>query len=161
MAFINDYLSDEEEEMFKKLNISYPAATGITGIIGCSPNTYLLKALKRTCTIDRNEKLYFFYCGTEQYDMENIPNDHYFYLLWNKELGDKIVTIVLEKIYKSIDNNQTEHIIFWKIKKLYIEEEHKKIKELIILKIKEALSVYGIDGEPGYILKTTKVDFDF
>lgn len=161
MAFINDYLSDEEMEMFKKLNIPYPHDTGKHGIIGYSPNAYKLKALRRTCTIDRAEEIYFFYCGTEKYDMENIPKDHYFYLIWNKELGNDIVTIILEQIYGQSNDNHKEHIISWKIVDCYSKYAGKITDEKIITKIKEALSVYDISGHPNIKADNSRVKFDF
>lgn len=160
MAFINDYLSNEEMEMFKKLNIQYPLATGINGIIGYSLGAYKLKALRETCTIDREEEIYFFYCGTERYDKENIPKEHYFYLLWNKELSNNIVTIVLEQKCKRIDNSM-EYLICWEMKSCYSKTGNINIDEKIILKIKEALSVYGIDGNPDYPIEDDLVEFNF
>lgn len=80
-----------------KKNISYPSATGISGIIGYTSEAYTLEILRPSCTIDREGKIYFFDCGLEKYDFDNIPTMRYFYLLWNKELGNDIVTVILEK----------------------------------------------------------------
>lgn len=161
MAFVNDYLSDDEMEMFKKLNISYPDATGINGIIGYSPNAYKFKVLRETCTIDREAEIYFYYCGTERYDKENIPKMQYFYLLWKEEFGNDILTIILERERKYDNENHSEKIIFWKKKDIYFVLTDNKINDKIILKIKEALSVYNISGDPDNKENNRRVDFDF
>ena len=87
MGFVNDYLTDEEQEMFEKRAIPN-GATWKGGILGCNlPN-------KAICTIDRENHVYLFDLGTYHdaldFDLYN------FELVWDDVLGNIGVTFTMK-----------------------------------------------------------------
>jgi hypothetical protein len=72
MAFVNDYLTDKEKEMFRQRAIP----TGVFwkgGILGYNPYS------KVRCTLDRDEHIYLFNLG-RHHDTED-PYEHNFRLV--------------------------------------------------------------------------------
>lgn len=151
-GFVNDYLTVEEQEMFRKRAIPN-GATWKGGILGCNlPN-------KARCTVDRENHIYLFDLGTYHdaldFDLYN------FELVWDDVLGNIGVTFTMK--YEDIG----EYIfgvgndIIWKEFELNLPYKLHSKRELIIDKIKEAMLIYGISGRPGAPIPEYKIEFDF
>ena len=152
--FVNDYLTDEEQEMFEKRAIPMGVWwRGKGAILGCDlPN-------KVRCTIDRENHVYLFDLGTYHdaldFDLYN------FQFVWDDVLGNIGVTFTMKYEYTS------ERIIggvgrdiLWKDFKLNLPYELHSKRELIINKIKEAMLTFGLDEGIGWEPKY-KIEFDF
>ena len=152
MGFVNDYLTKEEQEMFRKRAIPN-GATWIGGILGYAPGDLM------PCTVDRENHVYLFDLGTYHdaldFDLYN------FELVWDDVLGNMGVTFTMK--YEDIG----EYIfgvgndIIWKNFKLNLPYELHSKRELIIDKIKEAMYTYGTTGRPGAPNPEYKIEFDF
>ena len=155
MGFVNDYLTDEEQEMFRKRAIPNGAHwRGEGAILGYEPYDLM------PCTVDRENHVYLFDLGTYHdaldYDLYN------FELVWDDVLGNIGVTFTMKYEYTS------ERIIggvgrdiLWKDFKLNLPYELYSKRELIIDKIKEAMQTYGTTGRPGAPIPEYKIEFDF
>lgn len=154
--FVNDYLTDEEQEMFRKRAIPNGAhwRGGILGYEGCDDVR---------CTIDRENHIYLFDLGKYH---DALDLDMYnFELVWDDVLGNRGVTFTMKYEYTSerIIGGVGRNII-WKDFKLNMQYElHPKrelVRELVIDKIKEAMQTYGTSGDIGWKPKY-KIEFDF
>ena len=151
-GFVNDYLTKEEQEMFRKRAIPNGATWrgGILGYEGCDDVR---------CTIDRENHVYLFDLGTYHdaldFDLYN------FELVWDDVLGNMGVTFTMKYEYTSerIIGGVGRDII-WKEFKLNLPYKLHSKRELIIDKIKEAMIIFGLDGDIGWIPKY-KIEFDF
>ena len=153
MGFVNDYLTVEEQEMFRKRAIPN-GATWRGGILGYEPYDLV------PCTVDRENHVYLFDLG-KYYDALDL--DLYnFQFVWDDVLGNIGVTFTMKYEYTS------ERIIggvgrdiLWKDFKLNLPYELHSKRELIIDKIKEAMYTYGTTGRPGAPIPEYKIEFDF
>ena len=151
-GFVNDYLTKEEQEVFRKRAIPNGAAWR-GGILGYEPYDLV------PCTVDRENHVYLFDLGTYHdaldFDLYN------FELVWDDVLGNMGVTFTMK--YEDIG----EYIfgvgndIIWKEFKLNLPYKLHSKRELIIDKIKEAMYTYGITGRPGAPIPEYKIEFDF
>ena len=151
-GFVNDYLTKEEQEMFRKRAIPN-GATWRGGILGYEPYDLV------PCTVDRENHVYLFDLGTYHdaldFDLYN------FELVWDDVLGNMGVTFTMK--YEDIG----EYIfgvgndIIWKEFKLNLPYKLHSKRELIIDKIKEAMYTYGITGRPGAPIPKYKIEFGF
>lgn len=158
MAFVNDYLTEEEVEKFRKLNISY-------GKKICSVSNQVVGTKKRIikggviCTIDRNNGMYLFYCGDDQaFGREEFWSPEFFVFIQEKQ-NELIVTRVGLK--RKHFNNYSRQVwslysINSKCYKTSIEYDSKNI----LAYLKEALNTYGFDGDPREI-DDESTEFDF
>ena len=151
--FVNDYLTDEEQEMFRKRAIPNGAhwRGGILGYEGCDDVR---------CTIDRENHIYLFDLG--KYD-DALDLDMYnFELVWDDVLGNRGVTFTMKYEYTSerIIGGVGRNII-WKDFKLNMPYEFHSKRELVIDKIKEAMQTYGTTGRPEAPIPKYKIEFDF
>lgn len=152
-GFVNDYLTKEEQEMFRKRAIPNGATWrgGILGYEGCDDVR---------CTIDRENHVYLFDLGTYHdaldFDLYN------FELVWDDVLGNMGVTFTMKYEYTSerIIGGVGRDII-WKDFKLNLPYKLHSKRELIIDKIKEAMYTYGTTGRPGAPIPEYKIEFDF
>ena len=151
MGFVNDYLTKEEQEMFRKRAIPNGATWrgGILGYEGCDDVR---------CTIDRENHVYLFDLGTYHdaldFDLYN------FELVWDDVLGNMGVTFTMkyEDIGEYVDGIARD--VIWKEFNLNLPYEFRSKRELIIDKIKEAMQTFGTSGDPGYKPSYTAY-FDF
>ena len=150
-GFVNDYLTKEEQEMFRKRAIPNGATWrgGILGYEGCDDVR---------CTIDRENHVYLFdlgkYHDALDFDLYN------FELVWDDVLGNIGVTFTMkyESIGEYVDGVGRD--IIWKEFNLNLPYEFRSKRELIIDKIKEAMQTFGTSGDPGY-KPSYKAYFDF
>ena len=150
-GFVNDYLTKEEQEMFRKRAIPNGATWrgGILGYEGCDDVR---------CTIDRENHVYLFDLGKYH---DALDLDLYnFQFLWDDVLGNIGVTFTMkyESIGEYVDGVGRD--IIWKEFKLNLPYEFRSKRELIIDKIKEAMQTFGTSGDPGY-KPSYKAYFDF
>ena len=151
-GFVNDYLTKEEQEMFRKRAIPNGATWrgGILGYEGCDDVR---------CTIDRENHVYLFDLGKYH---DALDLDLYnFQFLWDDVLGNIGVTFTMkyESIGEYVDGVGRD--IIWKDFKLNLPYKLHSKRELIIDKIKEAMYTYGITGRPGAPIPEYKIEFDF
>ena len=151
MGFVNDYLTKEEQEMFRKRAIPN-GATWRGGILGYEPYDLV------PCTVDRENHVYLFDLGKYH---DALDLDLYnFELVWDDVLGNMGVTFTMK--YESIGEyvDRVGRDIIWKEFKLNLPYEFRSKRELIIDKIKEAMQTFGTSGDPGY-KPSYKAYFDF
>lgn len=158
MKFVNDYLNDEEMKEFEKRAIPYP--NDRPGVIGYYPYVNENPLTWLRCTLDREEKVYLFYCGKDRYDFENIPEKDYFVLISDKILGDSIVTFTAKQEYLSDPISGRGYGILWKLTSLNLPGVLKERRDKIENIIKDAMSAYGVSGNPEANVNYT-VEFDF
>ena len=150
-GFVNDYLTKEEQEMFRKRVIPN-GATWRGGILGYEPYDLV------PCTVDRENHVYLFDLGKYH---DALDLDLYnFELVWDDVLGNMGVTFTMK--YESIGEyvDRVGRDIIWKEFKLNLPYEFRSKRELIIDKIKEAMQTFGTSGDPGY-KPSYKAYFDF
>ena len=150
-GFVNDYLTKEEQEMFRKRAIPN-GATWRGGILGYEPYDLV------PCTVDRENHIYLFDLGKYH---DALDLDLYnFELVWDDVLGNIGVTFTMkyESIGEYVDGVGRD--IIWKDFKLNLRYELRSKRELIIDKIKEAMQTFGTSGDPGY-KPSYKAYFDF
>ena len=151
-GFVNDYLTKEEQEMFRKRAIPN-GATWKGGILGYEPYDLV------PCTVDRENHIYLFDLGKYH---DALDLDLYnFELVWDDVLGNIGVTFTMkyESIGEYVDGVGRD--IIWKEYKLNLPYKLHSKRELIIDKIKEAMYTYGITGRPGAPIPEYKIEFDF
>ena len=151
MGFVNDYLTDEEQEMFRKRAIPN-GATWKGGILGYEPYD------KVRCTVDRENHVYLFDLGKYH---DALDLDLYnFEFVWDDVLGNIGVTFTMkyEKIGEFVEGMARD--IIWKEFNLHLPYEFHSKRGLIIDKIKEAMQTFGTSGDPGY-KPSYKAYFDF
>ena len=151
-GFVNDYLTKEEQEMFRKRAIPN-GATWKGGILGYEPYDLV------PCTVDRENHVYLFDLGTYH---DALDLDLYnFQFVWDDVLGNIGVTFTMkyESIGEYVDGVGRD--IIWKDFKLNLPYKLHSKRELIIDKIKEAMYTYGITGRPGAPIPKYKIEFDF
>ena len=151
-GFVNDYLTKEEQEMFRKRVIPN-GATWRGGILGYEPYDLV------PCTVDRENHVYLFDLGKYH---DALDLDLYnFQFLWDDVLGNIGVTFTMkyESIGEYVDGVGRD--IIWKDFKLNLPYKLHSKRELIIDKIKEAMYTYGITGRPGAPIPEYKIEFDF
>ena len=150
-GFVNDYLTKEEQEMFRKRAVPN-GATWKGGILGYEPYDLV------PCTVDRENHIYLFDLGKYH---DALDLDLYnFELVWDDVLGNIGVTFTMkyESIGEYVDGVGRD--IIWKDFKLNLRYELRSKRELIIDKIKEAMQTFGTSGDPGY-KPSYKAYFDF
>ena len=150
-GFVNDYLTKEEQEMFRKRAVPN-GATWRGGILGYEPYDLV------PCTVDRENHIYLFDLGKYH---DALDLDLYnFELVWDDVLGNIGVTFTMkyESIGEYVDGVGRD--IIWKDFKLNLRYELRSKRELIIDKIKEAMQTFGTSGDPGY-KPSYKAYFDF
>ena len=153
--FVNDYLTVEEQKMFEKRAIPMGVWwRGKGAILGCDlPN-------KVICTVDRENHVYLFDLGIYH---DALDLDMYnFELVWDDVLGNIGVTFTMKYEYTSerIIGGVGRNII-WKDFKLNMPYEFHSKRELVIVKIKEAMQTYGTTGRPEAPIPKYKIEFDF
>ena len=151
-GFVNDYLTKEEQEMFRKRAIPN-GATWRGGILGYEPYDLV------PCTVDRENQVYLFDLGTYH---DALDLDLYnFQFVWDDVLGNIGVTFTMkyESIGEYVDGVGRD--IIWKDFKLNLPYKLHSKRELIIDKIKEAMYTYGTTGRPGAPIPKYKIEFDF
>ncbi len=150
MAFENVYLTKEEKEKFKRRSIDGPYRPVIgSKKLGCGTFP--------KGTIDRERKIYLFYCGRGHYDFETPPEDYYFALVWDDITGDRCVSFCLHK--KHINSDEIGDVLWFNMS-INIPKGLENKKELFIETFKEAMCVYGLDGDPNFNCHFI-VKFDF
>ncbi len=155
MAFVNDYLTEEEIEKFRKLNISYGKKICITSneIVGTEKSIIRGGVI---CTIDRTDGMYLFYCGDDQaFGREEFWSPEFFVFIQEKP-NELIVTRVgLKRSYPKGHSLRCWELycINSKIYETNCEYDPKRV----IVDLKSALDVYGPNGDPRKKEKTNVV----
>ena len=149
--FVNDYLTDEEQEMFRKRAIPNGAhwRGGILGYEGCDDVR---------CTIDRENHVYLFniekHHDAEDLDVEN------FKLVWDYLGKNKGIAFTMKREFVGEYKFGIGNDIVWNNFNLYLSDELYPKREIIVDKIKEAMRTYGLGGRAGTIPRY-KIEFDF
>jgi hypothetical protein len=135
MAFTNERLTKEEKDNFVARAIPNPGN-----------NFFTLKPSK--WTIDRENNVILVWALEEREE----PHDNYFLLCWK----DTPIPVKLGE-YWTAGSSRT-----WELRYIKIPENLKTQEDEIIQRLKEALEVYGFDGDPNQANnRTTKVQFNF
>ncbi len=157
MAFVNDFLSNQEIEKFRNLKISY-------GKKICIVSDEIVGTMKSIfggveCTIDRSKGMYLFYCGIDSaFGREEFWSPDYFIFIQEKQ-NEMIVTKV--GLERTDPNGLTE--ILWKLYSInskFYETNIDYDPKNVIDDLKDALRIYKVNGDPRRIDKTT-ISFDF
>lgn len=158
MAFVNDYLTDEEIEKFRKLNISYgKKICSVSDRAVGTMNSIIMGGV--ICTIDRSNGMYLFYCGTDQaFGREEFWSPDFFIFIKEKKNETIVAKIGLERTHP---NGFGE--IYWKLYCINAQLYEKSVNydsKNVIDDLKNALRVYKVDGDPRRI-DVTGIKFDF
>ena len=153
MGFVNDYLTVEEQEMFEKRAIPMGVWwRGKGAILGCDlPN-------KVRCTIDRENHVYLFNIG-KHHDAEDLDVEN-FKLVWDDLLGNDSISFSLKEKPIGEYRKGLGYDSLWYNLKLYLPDELYSKRDVIVDKIKEALTTYGFSGTPGSKTEV-RINFDF
>ncbi len=148
MAFVNDYLTEEEKAKFEEYNVLYHEACNHAGLrVGVGSG-------RIKCTLDRERSIYLFHDINSIERREFIREVDYFVLVAVEEDKVSVAYFDLEDITTS-----TEYHMYWHMSSYECMSVTNISNERIILYLKEALSAYGISGRIGK--STAKVGFDF
>ena len=142
MAFINDYLTEEEIERFRGYNLKYHKDCSrnhkILGTVKCFGKVY--------CTVDRERKIYLFNCGdNSMIRRDTLEPIIYFALVMEDEIPH-VVYACMDRQDGLISPNGA--YVNWKLIKLDNFNYKKYTNEDVLFLIKEALSEHGYDGDP-------------
>ena len=158
MAFVNDYLTEDEIKQFRRLNISYGKKISIVSdkIVG-TKNSRVYGGV--ICTIDRANGMYLFYCGDDSaFGREEFWSPEFFVFVQEKQNETIITRVGMEMLFQ---NHHTQ--ICWKLycinTKCY-ETDRDSDSGNALDDLKAALRVYGINGDPRKE-KQPDVVFDF
>ena len=153
MGFVNDYLTDEEQEMFEKRAIPMGVWwRGKGAILGCDlPN-------KIRCTIDRENHVYLFNIG-KHHDAEDLDVEN-FKLVWDYLGKNEGIAFTMKREFVGEYKFGIGNDIVWNNFNLYLSDELYPKREIIVDKIKEAMRTYGLGGRAGTIPRY-KIEFDF
>ncbi len=158
MAFVNDYLTEDEIEKFRKLNISYGKmiCKEDNEVVG-TESAYYKEGIR--CTLDRDKKMYLFYCGDDQaFGREEFWSPEFFVFIQEKQ-NELIVTRVGLK--KTHPNGFSQRVwSIYCINSKYYETNIEYDSNNILADLKEALTTYGFDGNPREIDEAS-TEFDF
>ena len=151
--FVNDYLTDEEQEMFRKRAIPIGVWwRGKGAILGYDPGDLVW------CTVDRENHVYLFniekHHDAEDLDVEN------FKLVWDYLGKNEGITFTMKREFVGEYKFGIGNDIVWKNFNLYLSDELYPKREIIVDKIKEAMRTYGLGGRVGTMPKY-KIEFDF
>lgn len=151
MSFVNDYLTAEEKKKFEKYQIKYaPKCTNSHKILGTEER---IKGV--LCTIDRERKMYLFDCGNNyRLRLEKINRTNYFALV----LEEDIPYVAYIGLVKHYGNTETDgYELYWQYEEL--DNKSNMSDKEILCYVKEALCVYGLDGEPQSESSIVKFEF--
>jgi len=156
MAFVNDYLTEEEKKKFAGYQLKYaPNCPHNSRILGTDENIGGV-----WCTVDRERKIYLFYCGDNyriSFDCaDNSIYRKYFALVIDEETPAVVYVSMVDE-WGSVENDG--YRVLWKLKELDNRSNNKYLDKDILVYVKEALHVYGRDGEPGSNPRISKFDF--
>jgi hypothetical protein len=153
MGFVNDYLTDEEQEMFRKRSIPIGVWwRGKGAVLGYKPGDLV------SCTIDRENNVYLFNLG-KHHDAEDIDVEN-FKLVWDDLCGNEAIDFSTKAKFVGDYREGLGYDIMWYNFVLSVTDDLYAKRQLIIDKIKEALTAFGVRGTPG--LRTgVNVKFDF
>ena len=146
MAFINDYLTEEEKKKFEQYNFLYHVNTDDEGV--------KLGTGSESCTIDRENEMYLFHSVNTFERREFMIKIDYFSLVIVKNNIASVAYFDLKNL-----GDSSEYHKIWKMEG-YDLTNVKNIEEDNVIKcLKEALVGYGIYGKIG--VSTAKIGFDF
>lgn len=163
MAFVNDYLTEEEIEKFRKLNISYGKMIlkEDKDVVGTEPFNF---GEGIRCTLDRENKMYLFYCGDDSWFGREEKWSPYFFVFIQEKQTETIVTrLGLEDKYPRDYPNDDKYQRIWRlfcINSIIYESNDKYDYRKLINALKAALKVYGVNGNPQRNI-TLNIAFEF
>lgn len=141
MGFSNEELTEEEIELIKKTEHEF--------MVNVHHNHFCYVGQG---TVDRGKKIWLIKCpGGYDYDCRELGQK--FVLIYGKIGKDNIVELYLENIGDDEDPEKnkeynTMFIMYWKIKNIEIPSTLGISREELIPVLEDALSIYGIMGEP-------------
>lgn len=148
MAFINDYLTEEEKARFEEYNLMYPERGSHAGLrLGVGTG-------QKRCTIDRVRKMYLFHDTNSLERREFICSYDYFALVMVRNNVVSVAYYNLENISRT-----TEYHEYWTIRGIDTRLLKGITEKEALMYLKEALRAYGISGRPGD--EGARVGFDF
>lgn len=154
MAFENVYLTKKEKEEFKRRNIDGPYRP----VIGREKLGFGGPFIKGT--IDRERKIYLFYCGVGPYNFENPPEDRYFALVWDNVMGDRCAEFCMKYEIIPPSNPNNGYDVLWHLLGMTIPKGFEDKETEIVKVFKEAMQVRGLRGDPD-LRDYSDAKFDF
>ncbi len=143
MAFINDYLTEEEVERFKSYQLKNAP--------GCTNNHKILGTVQRLggirCTVDRDRLMYLFDCGVnDRMWLDGLSEAQYFALVIENE-KPCLAYFALIKDYGSLENDG--YHTKWELEGIDNRCKDKYSDDELCNYLKQAMCAYGLGGEPG------------
>ena len=153
MAFINDYLTEEEVERFKSYQLKNAP--------GCSNNHKILGTEKCfgkvLCTIDRERLMYLFDCGVNhRMWLDGLSEAQYFALVIENEKPCLAYFALVQRIGGLKERGCN---VLWELENIDNRCKDKYSDDLLLDYLKQALHAYGLDGEPGACSRVVGFEF--
>ena len=138
MAFINDYLTEEEMAKFEEYNVWCPKESDHAGLkLGVGYGRIL-------CTVDRERKMYLFHNENSLERREFIRAIDYFTLVLIKNGSVSVAYFQLKCVRRYMGYHK-----YWKMCGKDTTLVNDFLMEEVLIHFKEALCAYGISGSVG------------
>jgi len=139
MAFINDYLTEEEKKNFELYSIFYPKESDLAKRkVGVSGG-------RISCTLDREREMYLFQAENSDDRREYDEFIEYFTFVLVKG-GKASVFYVNLEMDKHVSYEESDYDISWILKGWNMSKAEDYTKEQLIKYFKEAMCAYGCWG---------------
>ena len=143
MAFVNEYISDENIEKFQinELMNSYQVEQGYRG-----QKPFPDKYYKHHWTIDKERESWFMWVDTPHDSLEPSRYTGERFFIFNYQ--DKNIEVVLRKVFEESSSKLTDNPfnVVWRLDCITPESIEELSHEDIVELVKEALNVYGVEG---------------
>lgn len=151
MAFVNDYLTEEEIEKFRGYNLKYPEWTDHGNrTIGVYENS--IKGVR--CTLDRERQIYLFQTHNSSMERRKFIFYDCFMLVMVRDGVPAVGYINLENVRETMEYSR-----LWKIRGMNQNGLSDIPRSEFLEILKEALLVYGINGRVGRVYNNIAFKF--
>ena len=148
MAFVNDYLTEEEKKKLEEYNLLYPDKSDYNSLkLGVGKGNV-------RCTLDREHEIYLFHSVNTFERRENIRSYDYFSLVIVKDNIASVAHFYLENMHDNFNYHK-----IWKLRGIDLRNIQNVKEKEVTRYLKEALVGYGIRGKIG--ISTARIGFDF
>lgn len=152
MAFINDYLTEEEKARFEEYNVMYPRECDHAGLrIGVGNG-------RKSCTIDREREMFLFHARNSEDRREYDEYIDFFTLVIVKDNKPSVMYINLEK-ESGMTREDKDYDFLWKCRGWNMDRAKEYSQEELLEYVKEALCAYGCTGSVKNLKFNVKFDF--
>ena len=152
MAFINDYLTQEEKERFEEYNIMYSEESSY------SRRKVGVGSGRKSCTLDREHQMYLFQSINTYNRQEFGETTEYFTFVFVKEGKASVMYVNLEED-RSTPYEERDYDILWELKGYEMSKTNGYTEEELMGYFKEAMCAYGSIGSVKKLKFNVKFNF--